>query len=152
MKTAVFPGSFDPITTGHIALINKALKLFDKIIVAVGKNLGKKQYLPLEERIERIRVATSQMPQVEVTNYDCLTTDLCHKLNAGFILRGVRDNADFEYERRIADINRIIAPDIETVLLFADPEHAAISSTMVRELDAFGKDVSPFVVGIHPES
>ncbi|MCR5193188.1 MAG: pantetheine-phosphate adenylyltransferase [Bacteroidales bacterium] len=145
-RIAVFPGSFDPMTKGHLALLKKATLLFDKIIVAIGINTGKKCFLPIDERKERIINAVKGMPSVEVTTYDCLTTDLCHNIGAGFILRGIRDNSDFEYERKIADINRIIAPDIETVLLFAEPEMATISSTMVRELAAFGKDISEFIV------
>ena len=146
MKTAVFPGSFDPMTTGHLALIKKALPLFDRIIVAIGVNTTKQAFMPIEERIARIRKATADIPQIEVDTYDCLTTDYCHKKGAGFILRGVRDSSDFEYERKIADINRTIAPDIETVILIADAAYSTISSTMVRELAAFGKDVDKYIV------
>ncbi len=146
MRTAVFPGSFDPMTIGHKALLKKALPLFDRIIVAVGINQQKKPFFALDARLERIRHALLDMPQVEVESYDCLTTDFCRAKQAAFILRGVRDTTDFEYERRIADINRIIAPDIETVMLFADPQYAAISSTMIRELASFGKDVSMYIV------
>ncbi len=145
-RTAIFPGSFDPMTTGHLALLERALPLFDRIIVAVGVNTGKQGFLPVDERLERIRRAVAQMPQVEVLTYSCLTTDLCRQTGAQFILRGVRDAADFAYEQKIADINRLVAPDIETVLLLADPATAVISSSMVRELAAFGKDVSKYVV------
>lgn len=145
-RTAIFPGSFDPMTTGHLALLERALPLFDRIIVAVGVNTGKQGFLPVDERLERIRRAVAQMPQVEVLTYSCLTTDLCRQTGAQFILRGVRDAADFAYEQKIADINRLVAPDIETVLLLADPATAVVSSSMVRELAAFGKDVSKYVV------
>lgn len=145
-RTAIFPGSFDPMTTGHLALLERALPLFDRIIVAMGVNTGKQGFLPVDERLERIRRAVAQMPQVEVLTYSCLTTDLCRQTGAQFILRGVRDAADFAYEQKIADINRLVAPDIETVLLLADPATAIISSSMVRELAAFGKDVSKYVV------
>ncbi len=145
-RTAIFPGSFDPMTTGHLALLKRAVPLFDKIIVAVGVNIDKKGYLPLDERIGRIRRAVADMPQVEVDTYDCLTTDFCRQKGAGYILRGVRDSSDFAYEQKIADINRLIAPDIETVILLAEPQYAAISSSMVRELAAFGKDVNEYVV------
>lgn len=144
-RIAVFPGSFDPITIGHTALLRRAVNLFDKIIVAVGVNTGKHCAYPLDERIERVRQAVASMPTVEVTSYDTLTTDLCHKVGAHYILRGVRGNADFEYERTIADNNRLIAPDIETVILIAEPQMAAVSSTLVRELQAFGKDVNDFL-------
>ena len=144
-RIALFPGSFDPFTIGHIALIRKALPLFDRIIIAVGINTGKHCFQPLDERIAVIRRAISDMPHVEVDSYSCLTTDFCKQKGARFILRGVRDNSDFEYERKIADINRIVAPDIETVILLADPQSATISSTMVRELAAFGQDVSQWL-------
>ncbi len=144
-KTALFPGSFDPMTVGHLALLRKGLTLFDRIIIAVGVNTEKKNFLPVDERVERIRRAVVALPQVEVTTYSCLTTDLCHQTGAQFIMRGVRDAADFAYEQKIADINRLVAPDIETILLFADPATAVISSTMVRELAAFGKDINKYL-------
>jgi len=144
-RIAVFPGSFDPMTIGHLALLRRALPLFDSIIVAVGVNIDKKSFLPVDERVERIRKAVSTMPQVDVVTYSCLTTDLCHQRGAQYILRGVRDAADFAYEQRIADINRLLAPDIETVILLADPAMAVISSSMVRELAAFGKDISQYL-------
>lgn len=146
---AVFPGSFDPMTIGHIALLKRAVKMFDKIIVAVGINTSKKcdrNAAPHKDEIlESIRRAVADMPQVEVESYSCLTTDFCRIKGAHVILRGVRDNADFEYERKIADINRLIAPDIETVILLAEPEYATISSSMVRELAAFGHDVTKWL-------
>lgn len=146
---AVFPGSFDPMTIGHIALLKRAVKIFDKIIVAVGintsKECGRNAAPPKDEKLESIRRAVADMPQVEVESYSCLTTDFCRIKGAHVILRGVRDNADFEYERKIADINRLIAPDIETVILLAEPEYATISSSMVRELAAFGHDVTKWL-------
>ena len=145
-KIAVFPGSFDPMTVGHLALLKRALPLFDRIIVAVGINTEKKGFMPVEERVERIKRAVAQMPSVEVTTYSCLTTDLCRQAGAQYILRGVRDATDFAYEQKIADINRLIAPDIETVILLADPDNAVISSSMVRELAAFGKDINKYIV------
>ena len=145
-RIAIFPGSFDPMTIGHLALLQRAVKLFDKIIVAVGVNIEKKCFYPVDQRLERIRGAVANMPQVEVETYTCLTTDFCHNKNAGYILRGVRDNADFAYEQKIAEINHLIAPDIETVILLADPQYAAISSSMVRELATFGKDINKYIV------
>lgn len=144
-RIAVFPGSFDPMTTGHLALLRRALPLFDRIVVAVGINTEKKGFMPVDERVEHIRMAVAAMPKVEVTTYSCLTTDLCRQMGASFILRGVRDAADFAYEQKIADINRLIAPDIETVILLADPSTAIISSSMVRELAAFGKDINKYL-------
>lgn len=144
-RIAVFPGSFDPMTTGHLALLRRALPIFDRIVVAVGINTEKKGFMPVDERVEHIRMAVAAMPKVEVTTYSCLTTDLCRQLGASYILRGVRDAADFAYEQKIADINRLIAPDIETVILLADPSSAIISSSMVRELAAFGKDINKYL-------
>lgn len=144
-RIAIFPGSFDPMTTGHLALLRRALPLFDRIVVAVGINTEKKGFMPVDERVEHIRMAVAAMPKVEVTTYSCLTTDLCRQLGASYILRGVRDAADFAYEQKIADINRLIAPDIETVILLADPSTAIISSSMVRELAAFGKDINKYL-------
>ncbi len=144
-RIAIFPGSFDPMTTGHLALLKRALPLFDKIIIAVGVNKDKRSTFPLDERLDRIRRAVSAMPQVEVATYETLTTDFCHEKGARFILRGIRSVIDCEYERTLADINRTLAPDIETVLLFAEPSQAAVSSSMIRELQSFGKDVSDFL-------
>ncbi len=143
-KTALFPGSFDPFTIGHLALIQRAVKLFDKIIVAVGINNDKKGLYPIEERIEIIKKATSNLPQVEVATYNGLTTDFCREKGASCILRGVRSSLDFEYEKNIAEINMELAPDIETMFLISEPQYSAISSSMIRELKSFGKDVSKY--------
>lgn len=141
-RIAVFPGSFDPMTIGHLELLRQAAPLFDKIIVAIGTNTEKKSFFPLEQRMERIEAAVSTLPNVEVATYSTLTTDFCKVRGARFMLRGLRSTVDFEYERNIAEINRMVAPDIETVFLLADPRYAAVSSSMVRELMAFGKDAS----------
>ncbi len=145
-RIAIFPGSFDPMTIGHLALLKRATPLFDKIIVAIGVNTEKSGFYPINQRVERIRKAVADMPQVEVETYSCLTTDFCRQKGAGYILRGVRDSVDFAYEQKIADINRLIAPDIETVILLADQQYATISSSMVRELAAFGKDINKYIV------
>ena len=145
-RIAIFPGSFDPMTIGHLALLKRATPLFDKIIVAIGVNTEKSGFYPIDQRVERIRKAVADMPQVEVETYSCLTTDFCRQKGAGYILRGVRDSVDFAYEQKIADINRLIAPDIETVILLADQQYVTISSSMVRELAAFGKDINKYIV------
>lgn len=145
-RIAIFPGSFDPMTIGHLALLKRATPLFDKIIVAIGVNTEKSGFYPIDQRVERIRKAVADMQQVEVETYSCLTTDFCHQKGAGYIMRGVRDSVDFAYEQKIADINRLIAPDIETVILLADQQYATISSSMVRELAAFGKDINKYIV------
>ena len=144
-RIAVFPGSFDPMTTGHLALLERALPLFDRIIIAIGLNREKQCSFPLEERLQRIRHAIAKIPQAEVQTYEGLTTDFCHQMGARFLLRGIRNLSDFEYERTVADNNRILAPDIETILLFASPEYAVISSSLVRELHAFGHDITPYL-------
>lgn len=144
-RIAVFPGSFDPMTQGHLDLLRRAMPLFDRIIVAVGVNREKHGFFPLDERMKRIREAVSNMPKVEVETYETLTTDFCHRHGARFILRGVRSAMDYEYEQEIASINRMIDPSIETICLFADPAKSAISSSMVRELLSFGKDVSEYM-------
>jgi pantetheine-phosphate adenylyltransferase len=144
-RTAVFPGSFDPMTTGHLALLKRVVPLFDEVIIAIGLNSEKKSFMAPAERVDRIKRAVAAFDNVRVELYNCLTTEFCRQVGAKYIVRGVRDNSDFEYERKIADINRLIAPDIETVILFADAMHATVSSSMVRELAAFGMDVSQWM-------
>lgn len=143
-RIAIFPGTFDPFTLGHQALVSRALGLFDEVVVAIGINDAKHTLFPLEERMEAIRGLYHDEPRVRVVSYDTLTVDLAETLGAGFILRGVRSVADFEYEKTIADVNRRLS-GIETVILFTEPEYAHISSSVVRELLRFGKDVSAFV-------
>lgn len=145
-RIAVFPGTFDPMTIGHLDLLRRAAALFDRVVVAVGVNTGKQALFPLDERLARIRRATAGMANVEVETYEGTTVDFCLAHCARYIVRGIRNIADFEYERNIADINRLLCPDIETVFLTADPRLAVVSSSMVRELLAFGKDASPYIV------
>lgn len=143
-RTAVFPGSFDPFTIGHLSIVERGVALFDRLIVAVGINEHKTTAAETADRIEAIRKAVSRFPNVEVAGYSCLTVDFCHERGAGFILRGVRSIADYEYEMTMADVNRRIG-SIETVLLYSLPEHSAISSSMVRELRSFGHPVDKFL-------
>lgn len=133
MTTALFPGSFDPFTTGHEAILRRILPLFDRIVVAVGVNAEKQYMFTLEERVQRIRQMLSDCPTVEVTSYDGMTIDLCHQIGAQCIIRGIRTAADFEYEQTVAAVNRLQDPAIETLLVMADPEHINISSTLERE-------------------
>ena len=133
MAIAVFPGSFDPFTTGHEAILRRVLPLFDKIFVAVGVNSDKRYMFSTDERINRIRTAISDCPTVEVTSYSGMTIDLCHQLGAQAIIRGIRGPQDFEYEQLIATVNRSLDPSIETLLVLADAEHKDISSTLERE-------------------
>lgn len=133
MATALFPGSFDPFTAGHEAILRRILPLFDKVVVAVGVNTEKKYMFSVDERIARIRAMLSDCSNVEVTSYEGMTVDLCHRIGASAIIRGIRTAADFEYEQTIAAVNRLQDPSIETLLLLADPEHKDISSTLERE-------------------
>lgn len=140
-RTALFAGTFDPFTKGHHALVLRALAIFDKVVVAVGRNMGKKCLFSVEQRVEAIEKLYAADKRVEVMAYDGLTMDLAKEVGATALLRGVRNTKDFEYEREIADVNFRIG-GIETVLLMSEPEHASISSSIVRELMNYGKDVT----------
>lgn len=132
-KTALFPGSFDPFTSGHEAIVQRALALFDHIVVAVGVNTDKKYMFTSQQRMQKIRDSFSNDSRVEVVEYSDMTVDLCKRVGAHFILRGIRNAKDLEYEQTIAAVNKALAPDIETVLLLADDKHRDISSTLIRE-------------------
>jgi pantetheine-phosphate adenylyltransferase len=144
-KIAVFPGSFDPITRGHESIIRRALPVFDEIIVALGDNAEKKCYFPLETRLKYLEMVFGNDPKVRIVKYSGLTVDFCKKMNAGYILRGLRTSADFEFERTIGLMNKAISPDIETVFFLSAPEYAALSSSVVRDILRNGGDVSRFV-------
>lgn len=144
MRTAVFPGSFDPFTTGHADIVARGLGIFDKIIIAVGVNSGKAPFQAPAERLRTIKDLYADDSRVEVTAYQGLTADLAAERKADAILRGVRSLKDYEYERDMADINRQLN-GVETVLLFCRSELAAVSSSTVRELHLFGRDISPFI-------
>jgi pantetheine-phosphate adenylyltransferase len=144
-KIAVFPGSFDPITIGHEEIVRRALPLFDEIIVAIGQNTSKASLFSLEKRMEWIESTFSDAAQVRVLAYEGLTIDFCRAHSANFILRGVRNGGDYEYERSIAHMNKALSPDIETVLLFSDLNAAAIHSTIIREIIKNKGDVSQFL-------
>ena len=144
MRIAIFPGTFDPFTIGHDALVCRALNLVDELYIAIGINTEKRTMLSLEERIERITTLYKDEPRIHVVSYEGLTTDFAQSVGAKFIIRGVRNAIDFEYEKNIADINRMLT-GIDTLLLICEPQHAAISSSMVRELAHFGKDVSKYL-------
>ena len=143
-RTAIFPGTFDPFTIGHDALVHRALSLVDELYIAIGINTGKHTMFSLEERIERIATLYKAEPRIHIVSYEGLTTDFAQSIGAHFIVRGVRNTIDFEYERNIADVNRMLT-GIETILLISEPEYAAISSTIVRELAHFGKDISQYL-------
>lgn len=146
-RVALFAGSFNPFTTGHASVVERALPLFDRIIIAIGVNPGKPSEASVQERVDTIASLYHNLPagRVEVVAYhDELTVDLAARLGAGWLLRGVRSVKDFEYERDLADINRKLS-GIETLLLYTLPELSAVSSSMVRELKSYGHDVSAFL-------
>lgn len=145
MKRAVFPGSFDPITRGHEALVLRALSLFDEIIVAIGTNSQKNYFFSIEKRLSWIEFVFRDYPQVKVAVYEGLTVDYCRKSNAGFILRGLRTSADFEFERGIGQVNKLLLPDVETVFLLTSPELTPVTSGIVRDVFKNGGDVSSFI-------
>lgn len=134
MRIAVFPGSFDPLTKGHEEIIRKALPLFDKIYVAIGENAKKKYCFPLEKRQQWIKQVFANEQNIEIAVYHGLTVDFCRKVKAGYIIRGLRNPMDFQYEKDIAEANRHLAPEVETLFLLSSPELAHVSSSLVREL------------------
>lgn len=144
MKTAVFPGSFDPITLGHYDIIKRGINLFDKIYVAIGVNAEKKYMFSLEERMHFIKEAFKDEPKIEVITYKGLTIDLCRKVGADFILRGLRNPADFEFEKAIAHTNRELSK-IETVFLLTAARTSYISSSIVRDVLRNGGDYTILV-------
>lgn len=145
-RIALYPGTFDPFTMGHLSIVERGLQLFDEIIIAIGVNDAKKNHSSIQQRVEHIERVTRDMPGVRVISYDNLTVEAAKEHDANFILRGVRTVADYEYERNLAYANRNLT-GIETVLLYTLPELSYISSTMVRDLQRHGYDVSRYVPG-----
>jgi len=144
VKRAIFPGTFDPFTIGHYSVVRRALTFMDEIIIGIGINESKRTWFPTEKRVEMIQKLYADEPRIKVEAYDGLTVDFAQSRGAQFIIRGIRTVRDFEYEETIADINRKLA-GVETILLFTEPELTSVSSTIVRELLQFGKDVSDFL-------
>ena len=144
-KIAVFPGSFDPITVGHESIINRALPLFDKIIIVIAANADKKSTFPVEKRLHWIWEAVKENPKIEVTSYERLTVDFCNEVGAKYILRGLRTSADFEFERSIGQTNKMLNNDIETVFMLTLPEHSFINSSVVRDVYKHKGDITPFI-------
>lgn len=145
MKTAVFPGTFDPITVGHVDIIRRALTLFDKVVVGIGRNAEKTHLFSLETRMDWIREIFSDEPRLEVDHYPGLTVDFARYKGAGFIVRGLRSVTDFEYEFQISQMNKAMAPDVETIFIMSTPAYTAISSKIVRDLIIKGGNYHPFV-------
>jgi pantetheine-phosphate adenylyltransferase len=144
-KIALFPGSFDPFTIGHESIVRRSLGLFDEIIIAVGKNSTKTNLFDLEQRVKWIEDVFKDTKQVKVDSYSGLTIDFCKKVNANFILRGLRTSSDFGFERGIGQVNKAMLPEVETVFILSLPEHSAISSTIIRDIIRNGGDASQFV-------
>lgn len=145
MKTALYAGSFDPFTNGHLDILTQASKIFDRVIIAVAVNSEKKTLLPLETRIELMRKGITGLNNVSVDSYDGLTVEYAKKHDIKFLVRGVRNSSDFDYELQISNTNKLLDSDIETVLLTPKPENSHISSTIVREIYKNGGDISKFV-------
>ena len=148
MNTAVYPGTFDPITNGHTDLVERAARMFDHIIVAVADNPKKKPMLDLEARVDLAQNTLGHLANVEVTGFSNLLADFVKEKNANIILRGLRAVSDFEYEFQLANMNRVLAPNVESMFLTPAEQYSYISSTLVREIASLGGDVSNFV---HPE-
>lgn len=145
MKIATFPGSFDPFTVGHESIVRRASLLFDKIIIMIGNNSNKKWFFPLEKRVHWINTIFRDDPHISVEIHEGLTVDFCKKAGAKYIIRGLRTSADFEFERAIAQVNKQMYPEIETVFLLTIPEHTPINSTIVRDIILHGGDPSRFL-------
>lgn len=133
-RICLFPGTFDPITLGHTDVIRRAVNLFDKLVIGIGVNSSKQPMFSLEQRVEWTREIFKDDTRIEATGYTGLTIDYCKEIGARFILRGIRYVSDFEYEKAIADMNRMLAPDIETIFLTCSPVYSTISSTLVRDV------------------
>jgi pantetheine-phosphate adenylyltransferase len=145
MKTALFPGSFDPITIAHVDILKRSLPLFDKVVVGIGLNSSKQSFLSAEQREEIVKTVFKDYSNIEVQLYEGLTVDFCRKINAQYMIRGVRSVADFEYEKAIAQINQTMMPEMETIIILSKPEYSAISSTIVRDILRYHGDVSKFL-------
>ena len=144
-KLAVFPGSFDPFTLGHESIVLRALTLFDKITIAVGFNANKKSFFSIEQRLAIIKKVFENEPRIEVITYEGLTVDLCKRVKAKYILRGLRTSADFEFERAIGQVNKAMLPEVESVFFLTLPEHTSINATIIRDILVHKGDPSQFL-------
>lgn len=144
-KIAVFPGSFDPVTLGHVAIIEKAMDLFDEIIIAIGDNSSKKHFFSLEERQNHLNAVFAEHKKVRVAVYKGLTIEYCNSVGAKYLIRGLRDGKDFEYEKSIAIMNSQMKNGVETLFFMTDAEYSAINSYIVRDILKHGGEVSAFL-------
>lgn len=145
MTTAVYPGSFDPVTNGHVDIIRRAAKMFDRLIIAVVNNSAKSPLFTPEERVTMLREITKDIPNTEVEEFGGLTIDYCHRRGAQVMVRGLRAVTDFEYELQIAQTNRVVAPDIDTIFLTTNLKYSYLSSSIVKEIASYNGDISAFV-------
>ncbi|MEM1219956.1 MAG: pantetheine-phosphate adenylyltransferase [Bacteroidota bacterium] len=145
MKIAVFPGSFDPITIGHVDLVRRSLPFFDKIVIAIGVNSQKKYLFSLEQRLAWIDAVFVDEPKVEVGHFEGLTAHYCQEIEAKYLIRGLRNASDFDYEKTISQLNNIVGQGLETIFFIAQPGYSHISSTIVREIIKGKGDASPFL-------
>ncbi len=148
LRVCLFPGTFDPVTLGHIDIINRAMPLFDKLIVGIGRNVNKVPMFSEEQRLQWVKDIYKDQPKVAAVVYDGLTVNCCKMVGANFILRGIRYVNDFEYEKAIADMNRSLDGHIETIFLTCLPQFTSVASTLVRDVYKNGGDVSQFLPGI----
>ena len=144
-KIAIFPGSFSPFTIGHQSIVDRALPLFDKIVISIGINSEKPEYFSIEERMQWIKDVYANNPKIEVKKYKGLTVDFCRKENANYILRGLRDSHDFKFEKNIAHMNKELNPNIETIFIITPPKISHISSSIIRDIIKNGGDISKFI-------
>ncbi|MEE6186768.1 Phosphopantetheine adenylyltransferase [Mycovorax composti] len=151
-RICLFPGTFDPITLGHEDIINRALPLFDKIVIGIGYNASKKPMFSTSQRLQWIKDIYGNSDKVEGAVYEGLTVNFCKKIGAKFILRGIRYVSDFEYEKTIADANRALDKEIETIFLTGEPKYTSVASTIVRDIIKNGGDASPFLSKVVYES
>lgn len=145
MRIALFPGTFDPITLGHVDVVRRSLPLFDKIVIGIGLNSTKQPMFTIEQRLAWINNIFRNDEKVSAIAYEGLTSNFCQEIGAQFILRGIRYVSDFEYEKGIADMNRMLSRNIETVFLTSSPEYSTVSSTLVRDVIRYNGDVRQFI-------
>ena len=145
MKTALFPGSFDPLTKAHVDIVKRSVELFDKLYIGIGVNSSKKGLLSVEQREQMIRAVFAHDERIHVIAYEGLTVDFCKSIGAAYMIRGIRTVSDFEYEKAIAQMNHSLAPDIESIFIVSKPGYSSISSTIVREIIRYKGDVSQFI-------
>ena len=152
MRICLFPGTFDPVTLGHTDIINRAIPLFDKIVIGVGENSIKTPMFAAEQRLKWFKEIFKNEPNIEAAIYEGLTIEFCKKINAKFILRGIRYVSDFEYEKAIADANRTLDASIETIFLTGEPKYTSVASTIVRDIIRNGGDASQFLPAVVADS